>query len=85
MPKSIFQKLSRAELDRYKAARSYPEYAEFLSGLKSGDAARVDVTKSGFTRQTVKNRLNNAADDLGIGLKYHRTGPDALVFEIVEK
>lgn len=81
----MFQKLSKAEIGRYQATSSYPEYADFLSEIKPGEGGRVDVTQAGVSRQTVKNRLNKTAAALGVELKYMRSGQSEVLFEVVRE
>ena len=85
MAEEMFKKLSRADLQRQRASALYPEYAAFLSGLKAGEGGTADVKQAGVSRQSVKNRLNKASDSLGLKLKFHRSGQDALIFEVVKK
>ena len=61
----MFTKLSPTDLARHRTTRSHPEYAEFLASLSVGEGGRVDLSKTGVKRQTVKNRLNSAAAGCG--------------------
>ncbi len=79
----MFRKLSATDLLHHRATGSHPEYAEFLSTLSVGEGGRVNLTATGGSRQTHKNRLNAAAASMGIKLHYLRAGATALVFEVV--
>jgi len=81
----MFKKLSRADLERYRSTSSFPEYVEFIGGLKGGEGGEVDVEKAGVGRQTVKNRLKASADALGVNLRFIRSKPDRVVFEVSAK
>jgi hypothetical protein len=81
----MFQKLSRAELDRYRVTASFPEYSDFLSELRPGQGGKVSVTEAGVGRQTIKNRLKASAGALGMGIKFVRARGDDVVFEVTSK
>jgi hypothetical protein len=79
----VFTKLSPTDLARHRVTGARPEYAEFLRTLSVGEGGRVDVAKTGVSRQTVKNRINAAAAATGVKVKYLRRRGDDLVFEVV--
>lgn len=77
-------KLSAAELSARGSHRSAnPEYTTFLRGLSVGEGGKAIVADEGASRPTVKNRLIRAAEEASVQLKFHRSGDDALVFEVV--
>lgn len=77
-------KLSAAELSvRGNRREATPEYVRFLRGLSVGEGGQATVAAEGTTRPTLKNRLNRAAQDAGVQLKFHPTGAETLVFEVV--
>jgi hypothetical protein len=80
----MIEKLSRAELDRFRATASYPEY-EVIADMRKGEGGRIAVADAGVSRQTVKNRLNATASAYGIEIKFLRSKPDLVVFEITGK
>ena len=79
----MFTKLSPTDLARHRTTRSHPEYAEFLASLSVGEGGRVDLSKTGVKRQTVKNRLNSAAAGCGIKVKFVRSAADLVVFQVL--
>jgi hypothetical protein len=79
----MIQKLSRTDLELHRAIRSNPEYADVFTSLKPGEGALVNVKDEGATRQTLKNRLNAAAAATGVKIKFLRSKPDILVFEML--
>lgn len=81
----MFKKLSKNELDRYRGTSSFPEYVDFLGGLRAGEGGEVDVTNAKVGRQTVKNRLRASADALNINLRFIRSKQDRVVFEVTTK
>lgn len=77
-------KLSAAELSGLGARRSAsPEYVRFLRGLSVGEGGQGTVASEGASRPTIKNRLNRAADEAGVQLKYHRSNAETVIFEVV--
>jgi hypothetical protein len=81
----MFQKLNRTEVERFRATASFPEYVEFVGDIRKGDGGRVDVQAAGVGRQTVKNRLKASADATGMQIKFMRSRPTEVVFEVVGK
>lgn len=61
-----------------------PEYIRFLQALKPGEGGKAVVADEGVSRQSVKNRLGVAAKAVGVGLKYHRSGDEEVIFEVVD-
>jgi hypothetical protein len=80
----MIEKLSRAELDRFRATASYPEY-EVIADMRKGEGGKVVVADAGVSRQTVKNRLKSTAKAYGIDIKFLRSKPELVVFEIAGK
>jgi hypothetical protein len=88
-----FKKLTNDEVKAIKAkkeakgpsrrAQVRQQYREYLSQFKPGDWVEVTPGKD-EKRQTVKNRLNRAAEDLGYVLRYDRTR-GVIRFEVVNK
>lgn len=84
----IFQKLTKTDIAAHTGGQrrgANEEYVEFLKTVRVGQGGRVDVKQAEVSRQTVKNRLNRAASDLGKGISYVRSSPDWVVFEIVNR
>jgi hypothetical protein len=70
----------------YRGSGGNAEYVSFLRGMKPGDGGKADLNKEKGTRQTVKNRLNRAAEMNGIKLKFPRSrDPDVVIFEVVSR
>ena len=77
-------KLSAAELSSRSGRRSANgEYVQFLKGLVVGEGGEAIVATEGASRQTIKNRLQRAADESRVKLKFLRSGADSLVFEVM--
>ena len=81
----MFQKLNHTDIERYRATNSYPEYVEFLNDMRKGEGGRVDVVATGVGRQTVKNRLKASASASGIQIKFLRSRPTDVIFEVLAK
>ena len=81
----MFTKMSRTDLDRYRATASYPEYVEMVSDLRKGEGGKVIVEAAGVSRQTVKNRLKSSAAAAGVEIKFLRSPQTEVVFEVVGK
>jgi hypothetical protein len=80
------QKISREEMARSRGGGrgAHPEYLAFFHSCQVGDGGRAVVADEGVSRQSVKNRLNVAAAQAGATIRYHRSGPEDVVFEVVE-
>jgi hypothetical protein len=76
------EKLSRQQLKQERSASANPEYVAFLSSLKPGEGGRTTEHEEGVSRQTIKTRLKRAAQELGVGIRFHRSSADDVVFEI---
>ena len=81
----MFKKLTRADLDRYRATASFPEYVKFLSGLRKGEGGSVSVKAAGVGRPTVKKRLTQSAAAAGVKIRFVRSPADEVVFEALGK
>ena len=81
----MFEKMSRMDLERFRATGSFPDYVAFLGDMRKGDGGRIDVASAGVGRQTVKNRLKISAEALGLQVKFVRSKPTDVVFEVVAK
>ena len=81
----MIERLTPTDLDRMRSASRYPEYVEFLQGLRVGQGGRVVVADTGVSRQSVKNRINKAATVAGVEIAFLRSSPDIVVFEVVSK
>lgn len=77
------QKLTRAQLAGAGDAGVYLPYCQFLAGLSAGDGGRATVADEGVSRQTIKARLNAAAAASDMEIKFHRSGKDEVIFEVV--
>jgi hypothetical protein len=83
------EKLSKAEvaaLTRRGPATDpiVAEYAAFLGRLPIGDGGRAIVAREGATRFTVRSRIRKAADAAGVHVKFLRSSPDVVIFEVVD-
>jgi len=81
-----FEKLTKAELSRYRGGRrsAHPEYIQFLQDLKVGEGGWTTVEQEKASRQTIKNRLNRAAESLDMSIKFKRSDASKVVFEVVK-
>jgi hypothetical protein len=81
------EKLSRTEIAALKGTAPDPiiaEYALFLGRLSIGEGGKAVVADEKATRFTVRKRIQAAADGAGIHLKWFRTPPEVLMFEVVD-
>jgi hypothetical protein len=81
------EKLSRTEIAARKGTAPDPivaEYAAFLGRLSIGDGGKAVVAHEKATRFTVKKRIQAAADGASMYLKWFRTPPEVLMFEVVD-
>ena len=82
----MIEKLTPADLDRMRSTSRNPECVEFMQGLRVGQGGRVVVADVGRVAAiTVKNRISKAATVAGVEIKYLRSKPDVVVFEVVSK
>lgn len=79
------KKLTAAQVDARRTGTANEEYVEFLKKLKAGEGGEATVAHEGVSRQTIKNRLNKAAAVAGVKIKYFRSSPDQVVFEVVKE
>ncbi len=77
------QKMTKAELGRYRSTGGYSPYVSVLRDLKVGEGGRATIAQEKCTKQTIKNRLNKSAESLGLKIKYRRSTAEDVVFEIV--
>lgn len=77
------EKLSAKDLTGRPQGRPSDEYVTFLSGLRLGQGGRAIVAEEGVTRQALKNRLKVAAAAAGVQIKFQRSSPQDVVFEVV--
>jgi hypothetical protein len=77
------EKLTRAQIQGYHGAAANPEYVNFVRGLKPGEGGRATVDGEGVSRQTIKNRIKSAASELGVKVKFHRSEPNEVRFEVI--
>lgn len=80
-----FQKLTRTEIGALSGGAPDEEYVNFLSGLKAGEGGRTTIAKAKVGRQTIKSRLKKTAELLEVEIKFLRSAPEEVVFEVVEK
>ncbi len=79
------QALTRKELEsKVPIGSVHQEYLDFFQNSRVGSGGRLNVKKEGVTRQTVKNRLNKAAEFAGKSIKFLRSPQDTVVFQVVE-
>jgi len=74
-----FERLSKQEL------ATNPEYVRVIRSLKVGDGAKTTTEREGVGKITIKQKLLAAADVVGVTIRFHRTGPTTVVFEVVGK
>ena len=79
------QKMSKAELTRYRPSRGGGAYVADLKEMKVGEGGKATTKQEKCTKQTIKNRLNKSADALGMKIKYIRSGADEVVFQVVSR
>jgi len=80
------EKLTRAQLMGDKrSAGANVAYVKFLRGLDPGEGGRTTTEDQKVSRQTIKARLKKAADDLGMGIKFHRAPSNEVIFEVTSK
>ena len=79
------QKLSARDLAEPKVAKKTSEYHDFLKKTRVGSGGKESVSASGVSRQSIKNRLNKAASDTGVKIKFLRSGPDEVKFIVTGK
>jgi hypothetical protein len=78
------EKLSREQLQNTGTrSTADPAYVKFLKDLKAGEGGRTDMKNETVTRQTVKNRLQRAADEMGMEVKFLRSSADEVRFKVV--
>lgn len=75
----MIKPLSRHEL----SAR--PDYIRFLEGLAVGEGGMGSTEEEGVQKLSLKNRLTLAAEAAGVTIRYHRSGPKTVVFEVVAR
>lgn len=73
------RKLSQAEV------AANPEYVRVLRSLQVGEGAQATTAAEGVGKATLKQRLLLAANAAGITIKFHRTDPETVVLEVIEK
>ncbi len=81
------EKLSRAEAAALKGTATDPvtaEYAAFLGRLSVGEGGKAVAAKEGTTRLKVRSRIRKAADVTGVHIKFLRSSPDEILFEVVD-
>lgn len=79
------EKLTAKELAGRPGGRPRAEYVAFLSELRVGQGGRAVVAEEGVTRQALKNRLKVAAAAAGVEIKFQRSSPEDVVFEMVSR
>lgn len=79
------EKLTKAELAKQSSVGANAEYVHFLQSLKPGEGGRTTVEAEGVSRQTIKSRLKKAADYLGVKIRFVRSDPDQVVFQLLSK
>ncbi len=79
-----FEKLSRTQLSSMSGGAQTQEYVSFLSDLKAGEGGRTTVKMARVGRQTIKSRLKKTADHLGLEIKFLRSKPEEVVFEVTK-
>lgn len=70
------QKLTRQQVT------AHPEYVDFLQGLRVGEGGQSTVEREGVGKVSIKQRLDRAADVVGVKIRYIRSANDSVVFQI---
>lgn len=70
------QKLTRNQVS------AHPEYVEFLQGLRVGEGGKSTVEREGVGKVSIKQRLDRAAEVVGVKIRYLRTPNDTVVFQV---
>lgn len=78
-----FEKLTRTQLNAMSGGTQIQEYVEFLASLSVGEGGKTTTGRAKVGRQTIKNRLNKAAEHLGMEINFLRSKPEEVVFEVV--
>ena len=70
------QKLTRSQMS------AHPEYVEFLQSLRVGEGGQSTVEREGVGKVSIKQRLDRAAEVVGVKIRYIRSNNDTVVFQI---
>lgn len=62
-----------------------PDYVAFLQSAAVGTGGMASVADEGVGKTSLKNRLSAAADAAGVTIRYKRSGPDTVVFEVAAR
>jgi len=82
------QKLTADQLTgrpRTRSRGATSEYVAFLRSLRVGQGGKAIVEGEGVSRQSIKGRLKKAAQEAGVTIKFHRSSPGEVVFEVTDK
>lgn len=79
------EKLSPEQLAGGQAIVANPQYLDFLKSCRVGEGGRAIVADEGVGRPTLKRRISQAAAAANISIKFHRSSPEELVFEVTGK
>jgi hypothetical protein len=79
------QKMSKAELKKYRPSGGSGVYTADLRDMKVGDGGMATTKQEKCTKQTIKNRLNKSAEGLGMKIKYLRSSAEEVVFQVVSR
>jgi len=63
---------------------AHEQYMPALAKMKPGTGGRIVVSKEGASRQTIKNRLLAAAQQLEMPISFLRADPDTVMFQVVD-
>ena len=76
--------LETEDLDRLrKGSVSAAEYIPLLQGLQPGQGGLFDVEEVGIKRPALKNRLTAAATQAGVVIRFMRSSPTQVIFEVL--
>jgi len=70
------QKLSRNQVT------AHPEYVDFLQSLRVGEGGKSTVAQEGVGKVSIKQRLDRAAEVVGVEIRYIRSSNDTVVFQL---
>lgn len=76
--------LETEDLDRLrKGSVSASEYIPLLQGLNPGQGGLFDLEEVGIKRPALKNRLQAAAAQSGVVIRFMRSSPNQVIFEVL--
>jgi hypothetical protein len=77
-------RLKKSDFENRSNSAGHAEYVAFLKAAKAGDGGKLTVEEEGKSRQTIKNRMKQAAKITGRTIKFYRSSAEEVVFQVVE-